>query len=200
MRRFLIWRARYSVMKNSADVVVIGGGHAGCEAAAASARTGAETILVTHRYDTIGEMSWQTPQLAASARATWFPRSMLWTASWRGPSTPPGSSSGFSIGARGRAVRGPRAQADRQLYKAAIQTLLADQDQLSIVEGAVEDVLTTRDGAVRGIMMDSGRTITATAVVLTTGTFLRGMIFRGEERLPAGRIGDGPAIGSRPDA
>ncbi len=175
------------------DVVVIGGGHAGTEAAAAAARTGARTALVTHRRDTIGSMSCN-PAIGGLGKGHLVREidaldGLMARAIDRG-----GIQFRVLNRSKGPAVRGPRAQADRRLYREAVQALLAEQANLDIVEGGVEDLL-TEDGRMTGLRLGDGREIRAGAVVVTTGTFLRGLIHRGEATESAGRIGEPPSLG-----
>jgi tRNA uridine 5-carboxymethylaminomethyl modification enzyme len=180
-------RARY-------DVIVIGGGHAGCEAAAAAARLGAHTLLLTHRRDRIGEMSCN-PAIGGLAKGQMVREidaldGMMGRAIDRA-----GIQFRVLNRSKGPAVRGPRAQADRALYRQAMQVLLAEQPGLAIREAAAEDLAFDRHRRVAGVITSDGAVIGAGAVVVTTGTFLRGVVHVGETRLAAGRIGDGPAIG-----
>jgi len=179
----------------SYDVIVVGGGHAGCEAAAAAARTGARTLLLTHRADTLGQMSCN-PAIGGLAKGH-LVREIDALDGIMGRATDLGGIQ-FKIlnRSKGPAVRGPRAQADRKLYKRAIQHLLAEQANLEICEAGVEDlILDSERRRVTSVVAGDGRRWTAGAVVLTTGTFLNGLIHRGTERIPAGRIGEAPAIG-----
>jgi tRNA uridine 5-carboxymethylaminomethyl modification enzyme len=176
------------------DVIIVGGGHAGCEAAAAAARLGAATLLLTHRRDTIGAMSCN-PAIGGLAKGHLVREidaldGIMGRAIDRG-----GIQFRMLNRSKGPAVRGPRAQADRALYKAAIQELLAEQPGLAIEEGAVEDLLIGEEARVAGVVLADGRELRAGAVVLTTGTFLGGLIHIGEERIPAGRVGEAPALG-----
>lgn len=180
-------------MKNHFDVVVIGGGHAGCEAAAASARMGANTLLITHKRSTIGEMSCN-PAIGGLGKGH-LVREIDALDGVMGRATDlAGIQYRVLNRSKGPAVRGPRAQADRTLYRHAVQDLLAQQDNLTIEEGAVEDILCPDDERVTGVVCADGRVFRTENVVLTTGTFLRGVIHRGEERIPAGRIGDAPSV------
>lgn len=181
-------------MSNRFDVVVIGGGHAGCEAAAASARMGAKTLLLTHKRATIGEMSCN-PAIGGLGKGH-LVREIDALDGIMGKATDKAGIQYRVLNrSKGPAVRGPRAQADRKLYRRAVQELLSAQDNLAIVEGAVEDVLCEEDKRVVGVVLSDGRIFETENVVLTTGTFLRGVIHRGDERIPAGRVGDAPSLG-----
>ncbi len=176
------------------DVIVIGGGHAGVEAAAAAARMGAKTLLVTHRLDTIGEMSCN-PAIGGLAKGQLVREIDALDGIMGRAIDQAGIQFRMLNQSKGPAVRGPRAQADRKLYKGAIKSLLAEVPGLEIFEAGAEDLLFGRNGAISGIVTGSGEEIRAGAVVVTTGTFLRGLIHRGEEQIPAGRMGDKPAVG-----
>ncbi len=175
------------------DVVVIGGGHAGCEAAAAAARMGARTALVTHRFATIGAMSCN-PAIGGLGKGH-LVREIDALDGLMGRVADDGGIQFRVLNRRkGPAVRGPRAQQDRRLYAAAMQAAVRDCASLVVVEGEADDLL-VEDGAVSGIRLSDGRVVGAGAVVLTTGTFLRGLIHIGEQQTPAGRVGEAPAVG-----
>jgi tRNA uridine 5-carboxymethylaminomethyl modification enzyme len=175
------------------DVIVIGGGHAGCEAAAAAARLGAKTALITHRFATIGAMSCN-PAIGGLGKGH-LVREIDALDGLMGRVADQGGIQFRVLNRRkGPAVRGPRAQADRKLYAAAMQQAIRDTANLTVVEAEVDD-LTVADGRVSGVKLADGRVFPAGAVVLTTGTFLRGLIHLGEKQTPAGRVGEAPAMG-----
>jgi tRNA uridine 5-carboxymethylaminomethyl modification enzyme len=175
------------------DVIVIGGGHAGCEAAAASARFGARTLLLTHKRETIGEMSCN-PAIGGLGKGHLVREIDALDGLMGRVADAAGIQFRLLNRRKGPAVRGPRAQADRKLYKRAMQAALAAQSNLEIREAAAEDLI-IEDGQVRGVLTADGATIRTGAVVLTTGTFLRGLIHIGERKIPAGRVDEKPSIG-----
>jgi tRNA uridine 5-carboxymethylaminomethyl modification enzyme len=174
-------------------VIVVGGGHAGCEAAAASARLGVPTALVTHRFDTVGVMSCN-PAIGGLGKGHLVREIDALDGLMGRVADQAGIQFRVLNRRKGPAVRGPRAQADRTLYRQAMQAAITAQPNLDVIEGEVDDIA-VRDGAVSGVVLLDGRHLTTKAVVLTTGTFLRGLIHSGEESFPAGRIGEKPVLG-----
>ena len=175
------------------DVIVVGGGHAGTEAAAASARLGANTALITHRFATVGAMSCN-PAIGGLGKGH-LVREIDAMDGLMGRAADLGGIQFRVLNRRkGPAVRGPRAQADRKLYAAAIQKAVRETANLIVIEGEVDDV-TIANGRVSGLKLIDGREFVTGAVVLTTGTFLRGLIHCGEKQTPAGRVGEAPTLG-----
>lgn len=179
--------------RESFDVIVIGGGHAGCEAAAASARMGAATALVTHRFSTVGAMSCN-PAIGGLGKG----HLVREVDAFDGLMGRVGDAGGIQFRVlnrrKGPAVRGPRAQADRKLYAAAMQAAIRQTEGLSVIEAEADELIVV-DGGVTGLRLADGRVLRAGAVVVTTGTFLRGLIHLGEKNWPAGRVGEAPAMG-----
>ena len=180
-------------MSKSFDVIVIGGGHAGCEAAAASARMGAKTALVTHKFSTVGAMSCN-PAIGGLGKGH-LVREIDALDGLMGRIADQGGIQFRVLNRRkGPAVRGPRAQIDRKLYAAAMQTAIRETANLSVIEGEADELLLD-SGKIRGIRLRDASEILAGAVVITTGTFLRGLIHLGEKNWPAGRIDEVSAMG-----
>ena len=176
------------------DVIVIGGGHAGCEAAAAAARMGARTLLLTHRRATIGEMSCN-PAIGGIGKGHLVREVDAFDGLIGRAADMAGIHFKLLNRSKGPAVRGPRAQADRALYRRAMQTLLAGQDNLEIREGSAEGLQIGPDGALSGVVAADGTVLRCGAAVITTGTFLRGVIHTGPVQSPAGRAGEAPSVG-----
>jgi tRNA uridine 5-carboxymethylaminomethyl modification enzyme len=178
---------------NTYDVVVIGGGHAGCEAAAVAARMGARTALLTQRISTIGAMSCN-PAIGGLGKGHLVREVDALDGLMGRVADAAGIQFRVLNRRKGPAVRGPRAQADRKLYAAAMQAALAATDNLEIVEGEAVDLIDTGD-RLDGVVLAGGRAFKAGAAVITTGTFLRGLIHLGEQSWPAGRLGEAPSLG-----
>jgi tRNA uridine 5-carboxymethylaminomethyl modification enzyme len=174
-------------------VIVVGGGHAGSVAAAAAARLGVPTALITHRFATIGEMSCN-PAIGGLGKGHLVREIDALDGLMGRVADAAGIQFRVLNRSKGAAVRGPRAQADRKLYREAMQAAITAQPNLTVVEGEVDDLI-VEGGVASGVRLLDGRTFRAGAVVLTTGTFLRGLIHRGEETVPAGRIGEKPVLG-----
>ena len=179
-------------MPTGFDVIVVGGGHAGCEAAAASARMGAKTALVTLSFATIGTMSCN-PAIGGLGKGHLVREIDALDGLMGRVTDKAGIQFRVLNRAKGPAVRGPRAQADRKLYSQAMQAAITDIEHLSVIEAEAADIL-LKNGRVEGITTASGEEIPCGALVLTTGTFLRGMIHIGAKTFPAGRMGENPAI------
>lgn len=176
----------------SYDVIVVGGGHAGTEAAAAAARMGARTALVTHAFATVGEMSCN-PAIGGLGKGHLVREIDALDGLMGRVADTAGIQFRLLNRSKGPAVHGPRTQADRKLYRQAMQAEIAAIPGLDVIEGGVEDLIVA-DGRVAGVVAGDGRTLSAGAVVLTTGTFLNGLIHMGEQKIPAGRAGEAPAL------
>jgi tRNA uridine 5-carboxymethylaminomethyl modification enzyme len=179
--------------QESFDVIVIGGGHAGCEAAGAAARIGVRTALVTHRFATVGVMSCN-PAIGGLGKGHLVREVDALDGLMGRVADAAGIQFRMLNRRKGPAVRGPRAQADRKLYAAAMQAAISETANLSVVEGEADELIVS-NGRVTGIHLRDGRQMRAGAVVITTGTFLRGLIHLGEKNWPAGRVGEAPALG-----
>lgn len=183
--------------ENSFDVVVIGGGHAGCEAAAAAARMGAKTALVSHSIDQLGAMSCN-PAIGGLGKGHLVREIDALDGLMGRVIDRAGIQFRILNASKGPAVRGPRAQADRKLYRLAMQNFLRETSGLTLIESAAEDLVTEQNQGVSrvcGVTLANGQTLTCGAVILTAGTFLRGVIHQGEKQTPAGRMGEAPSIG-----
>ena len=180
-------------LPESFQVIIVGGGHAGCEAAAASARAGALTALVTHRADKLGEMSCN-PAIGGLGKGHLVREIDALDGVMGRIADLSGIQFRLLNRSKGPAVRGPRAQIDRRLYRQAMQAELAGTQNLTIIEAGVEDLIVNSSG-IAGIVTGGGDRILARQVVITTGTFLKGVIHVGETRTPAGRVGEAPSIG-----
>ncbi|MEE2879231.1 MAG: tRNA uridine-5-carboxymethylaminomethyl(34) synthesis enzyme MnmG [Pseudomonadota bacterium] len=175
------------------DVIVVGGGHAGCEAATAAARAGASTALITHKLSTIGEMSCN-PAIGGLGKGHLVREIDALDGVMGRIADVSGIQYRLLNRSKGPAVWGPRAQIDRKLYREAMQAELANYENLTLIEDGVEDLIVASD-KVAGVVGQSGVSYVSAAVVITTGTFLKGIIHRGDDRIEAGRIGEKPSIG-----
>src|SRR4030081_2652137 len=175
------------------DVIVIGGGHAGCEAASAAARMGAKTALVTHRSATVGAMACK-PAIGGRGKGHLVREVDALDGLMGRVADAAGIQFRMLYRRKGSAGRGPRAQADRKLYAAAMQAAINEIANLSVIEGEADDLIVS-NSRVTGIRLADGFELSAGAVVITTGTFLRGLIHLGEKNWAAGRVGEAPALG-----
>jgi tRNA uridine 5-carboxymethylaminomethyl modification enzyme len=196
MRNYLLYQVDFIIFPamQKFDVIVIGGGHAGCEAAAAAARMGAKTLLATHKIETIGEMSCN-PAIGGLGKGHLVREIDALDGVMGRVADKAGIQFRLLNRSKGPAVRGPRAQADRKLYRQAMQETLFSQPNLTIRAIAAEDLLLGPNNEVIGIVTAEGEEIAAGAVVITTGTFLNGLIHIGEEKISAGRVNEKPSIG-----
>ncbi len=181
-------------MSKDYDVIVIGAGHAGCEAAAAAARTGAKTALLTHKLSTIGAMSCN-PAIGGLGKGHLVREIDALDGIMARAIDRSGIQFRILNASKGPAVRGPRAQADRKLYLKAMQEILGNYPNLTLIEGEADDIILDENGEICGVKTIKGEEISAHCVVITAGTFLRGLIHIGEETREAGRFGDAPSIG-----
>ncbi|MBQ8870734.1 MAG: tRNA uridine-5-carboxymethylaminomethyl(34) synthesis enzyme MnmG [Alphaproteobacteria bacterium] len=184
-------------MENLYDVIVVGGGHAGCEAASASARVGAKTALITHKISTIGEMSCN-PAIGGLGKGHLVREIDALDGLMGKVIDKAGIQFRMLNSSKGPAVRGPRAQADRKLYKKYMQQYLSKQENLKLVEAAVEGLIIEDKNRVSGVVLDDGNKIRAKNVVLTSGTFLNGIMFVGHQTSVGGRVGDISCSGITP--
>jgi len=181
-------------MNTEFDVIVVGGGHAGTEAAAAAARMGARAALVTHKLSTIGVMSCN-PAIGGLGKGHLVREIDALDGVMGRAADRSGIQFRMLNASKGHAVRGPRTQADRKLYRAAVQDIIKEYQTLTCIEGEAHDVILDSDKTIAGLTLADGRTLKCRTLVLTTGTFLRGIIHRGETMHEAGRIGEAPSVG-----
>ena len=175
------------------DIIVIGGGHAGCEAAAASARMGVATLLVTQDKNKIGEMSCN-PAIGGIGKGHLVKEIDALDGLMGLVADEAGIQFRLLNRSRGAAVRGPRCQADRKIYREAMQNAIAKQKGLTVISGTVGSFLRDDKGGIKGVSLEGGKDIFSKAVILTTGTFLNGVIHMGDKTIAAGRVGEPPSI------
>lgn len=176
------------------DVVVVGGGHAGCEAASAAARAGSSVALVTHKRETIGVMSCN-PAIGGLGKGHLVREIDALDGLMGRVADAAGIQFRLLNRKKGPAVRGPRTQADRRLYREAMQREIEDHPRLTVIEGDAFDISVNEKSEITGVVFNDGRMISCRAVVLATGTFLRGLIHIGDQKIPAGRTGEAPSLG-----
>lgn len=181
-------------MKNKFDVIVVGGGHAGCEAAAAAARVGANTLLLTHKIETVGVMSCN-PAIGGLGKGHLVREIDALDGLMGRVTDKAGIQFRMLNASKGPAVRGPRAQADRKLYRENMQEILFNYPNLTVVGEGAEEILRDSSGRITGVTTAAGNTFTCGALVVTTGTFLRGIIHRGLNQSEGGRVGEKPSVG-----
>ena len=181
-------------MSNHYNVIVVGGGHAGCEAAAAAARVGASTLLLTHSLATIGEMSCN-PSIGGIGKGHLVREIDALDGLMGRAADLAGIHFKLLNRSKGPAVRGPRAQTDRSLYRRAMRMLLEETPNLTLLAASVEDIEMHGDGRVAGVLCSDGQRVSCDTMVLTAGTFLRGIMHIGDHQTPGGRLGEAPSIG-----
>src|SRR3972149_1537927 len=181
-------------MINKYDVIVIGGGHAGCEAAAAGARMGAQTLLLTHRIDSVGVMSCN-PAIGGLGKGHLVREIDALDGVMGRVIDKSGIQFRILNASKGPAVRGPRAQADRKLYRENMQQIVLNYPNLQVLAAGAEEILRDAAGKVSGVKTTAGSEFSSKALVVTTGTFLRGIIHRGAVQQAAGRVGEKPSLG-----
>jgi len=182
-----------NINKENIEVIVIGGGHAGCEAAAAAARMGVKTLLITQDKAKIGEMSCN-PAIGGIGKGHLVKEIDALDGLMGLVADEAGIQFRLLNRSRGAAVRGPRCQADRKIYREAMQKAIASQRGLSVLSGTVASFVSENKGPIKGVCLESGETIFAKAIILTTGTFLNGIIHMGDKTIAAGRAGEPPSV------
>ena len=182
-----------NINKENIEVIVIGGGHAGCEAAAAAARMGVKTLLITQDKAKIGEMSCN-PAIGGIGKGHLVKEIDALDGLMGLVADEAGIQFRLLNRSRGAAVRGPRCQADRKIYREAMQKAIASQRGLTVLSGTVASFVSENKGPIKGVYLESGETILAKAIILTTGTFLNGIIHMGDKTIAAGRVGEPPSV------